>query len=313
LEYWQDAEARRSLSSKKLRIKKPPTHLPETKGFLEKVSSQFALPLHVLVGSSNARKATQALHCHIYSEASPEGSFIEIAEGVSVCSPELCFVQMANELSLEKTIMLGFEFCGSYRLGNREDESRGFRDDLPLTSVAKLKAYIEKVPSIKGKAQASRALQFVSDNSASPMETILTMLLTLPYRLGGYGFEMPILNHPIATVSFARNKAKKLYRCDLFWPKQRIALEYDSEAYHANQSQMIKDAIRRNSLTAAGITLITVTKKQVNEVEKLRELAGMLEKLLGRRLNCRNEDFPVHQARLRASILPKSSVENWEV
>ena len=308
LEFWSNSQAKIALSGKRLRAKKPPTRLPDTRGFCKENPLGLSLPLHVLVGSSNARKVARNLHCHISSEEYPSGSFIEVADGVMVCSPELCFIQMAEELSLAKLVLLGFELCGRYRPGNKEDEARGFRDDLPLTSVAKLKAYLSKAPVIKGKKAASRALQFVVDNSASPMESILTILLTLPYRLGGYGLEMPLLNYPITIPGDTKKRTrKKLYLCDLFWPRQQIAVEYDSDDYHALKTQIAKDAIRRNDLISAGITVIVTTRKQVRETGSLRELAEILGKLLNKRMRYQSKEFPARHANLRAEILSSAS------
>ena len=304
LQFWRRVQAKEALAKKRLRLKKAPVQLPDSRAFLEKRSAQLTLPIHVLVGSRNARKATKNLHCHVCSEELPGGSFIEVGRGLLVSSPELCFLQMASEYSLTALVKLGYEFCGGYRLGNNEDVTRGFRDDLPLTNVAKLNSYIQRAPAIKGKKKACRALQFIAEGSASPMETKLTILLTLPYRLGGYGLPMPLLNHFLAIQGSPTGRSKKrAYRCDLFWSKQKVAVEYDSEAYHAHTVQMTKDALRRNDLIAAGITVVVATKMQVMEAPSLRELAELLGKLLNKRMKYLSKEFPARHAELRSSIL----------
>ena len=67
----------------------------------------IALPLHVVVPSQAARSRCGKVACHVSSATFPRGSFIRIARNVLASSPELCFVQMASELSLPALIRLG--------------------------------------------------------------------------------------------------------------------------------------------------------------------------------------------------------------
>ena len=266
----------------------------------------LATPLHILVGEYNARKATKSLQCHIASRQFPNGSFIQVDSKLAVSSPELCFVQMASELSLIELIALGYEFCGSYRLEENNRQGRGFRDDLPLTSVAKLEAYLSRVAGLKGSKNARRALRYITDGSASPMESALTMMLTLPYKLGGYGLPMPLLNCPVQVTKDASKTTRKakLY-CDLYWPEEQVDVEYDSDAYHANPSRIAKDAIRRNALTSAGVTVITLSRMQINNTAELHRVAVDLSKLLGKRLVYKAQEFTLRHAKLRSQLLPK--------
>jgi len=263
----------------------------------------LTLPLHVLVGSDNARKSCKSLHCHISSGRFPDGSFIQMASGLIVCSPELCFLQMAGELHFIDLVEFGYEICGRYRIGKENAPGQGFRDDLPLTSVAKLCSYITKATGLKGRTNALKALRFIADGSASPMETVLTMLLTLPYRIGGYGFPLPMLNHRIEVTTNAR-KSKKYY-CDLYWPSGQVDVEYDSDAFHTGPDRIAKDAIRRTALMSAGIAVVTISRKQLYDVRELREVAELLSQLLGKRLRYPKKEFAVRHAQLRRQLLLK--------
>ncbi|MCL1895345.1 MAG: hypothetical protein FWG03_02225 [Clostridiales bacterium] len=121
--------------------------------------------------------------------------------GLMVSSPEFCFLQMAGQLTLAKLIELGYELCGVYSMPNADDKNvpeRGFYNRQPLTSIKKLKAFLDSMPGVKGRKKAMRALRYLRDGSASPMETKLAILLTLPYMLGGYGFSLPEMNKRIA-------------------------------------------------------------------------------------------------------------------
>ncbi len=236
----------------------------------------------------------------------PKGSFVQFSKGLNVSSPELCYVQMARQLSLVELISLGYELCGTYRIENDREDKRGFKDDVALTSVAKLIAYCDSASGLKGKNRARQALRYVAEGSASPMETILTILLTLPYRFGGYGFSMPCLNYPI----YLSQKDRKVvqnpnYYCDLYWPKKKIDIEYDSDSYHAAAEKLTKDADRRTDLSSMGITVITVTRAQVTNILKLRRLAKLLGKVMKKELKNKSPDFAARQVMLHGELFSK--------
>ena len=77
----------------------------------------------------------------------------------------------------------------------------------------KLTAYANSLDKTHGKRKAIKALRYVANGSASSRETILTMLLTLPYRMGGYGLKQPLLNHRIDLGRRERRIAGKNYLC----------------------------------------------------------------------------------------------------
>jgi hypothetical protein len=259
------------------------------------------------VGGDNARKVSKKLQCHISSLQFPHGSFIQAKEGLVVSSPELCFVQMAGELSLVELIALGYELCGSYRLDSASEQQRGFRGDVALSSVSKLGAYVSRATGLKGRKNAQRALRFIADGSASPMETVLVMLLCLPYLLGGYGFPLPLLNCPVEVQNKTKGaRGKSRFYCDLYWGDEQVDVEYDSDAYNVKSEQIAQDAIRRNTLSSAGVAVVTVTRRQIVDMVKFREVARALSKLLDKRLQCPVPEFGVRHAWLRGQILPSA-------
>ena len=221
-----------------------------------------------------------------------------------VSSPELCFVQLACELPLVKLIEIGYELCGGYRLDTHNDSKRGFHDDLPLTNVARLSAFVEKTEKLKGRVNAMRALRHIADNSKSPRETILSMLLTLPNKFGGYGFYKPVLNSRIDVPMLKNKKGQvKTYFCDLYWPEAKVDVEYDSDDYHTQPEQMAKDAIKKNDLTSLGIKVFTVTSKQVASRDEMQKIAEQLSKALGKRLRLPMPEFVPKCIELRRLLL----------
>lgn len=92
-----------------------------------------------------------------------------------------------------------------------------------------------------------------------------TYYVPLPKRtMGGYGLPFPKLNFPIEPTSAVRKAAhKQRYVLDLYWPKRKIDVEYDSDSYHASSEGIASDAQRRNALQLMGVTVITVTRGQL--------------------------------------------------
>jgi len=305
LEFWRRSPAKVSLA-RKPRGKALPRKPRDSKA-LPKAAERFTLPLHILVGSDNARKVSCDLRSHINAGTFPRGSFVQGGTGLIMSSPELCFLQMASELSLAELIMLGFELCGTYRIDKISEPDKGFRNDLPLTNSAKLDSFIDRAIGHAGTKRARKALRYITDGSASPMETVLTMLLTLPYRLGGYGFPMPSLNYPLFIETNSRSiSQKKKYVCDLYWPGEQIDVEYDSNAFHTASEKMKQDAKRRNTLSSAGVVSVTVTKDQLQSVSAFHDVAIVLSKLLEKRLQPPMPQFTARRIELRESVLPKT-------
>jgi len=241
---------------------------------------------------------------HVCSSAFPEGSIIDIGEGFFVTSPEYCFFQMASELPLAKLVQLGLELCGSYSLPANdaaravpEVMERGFIDRSALTTKDCLISSLARMEGRFDQRRLTNVLQYIEDGSASPMETILIVLLTLPYRYGGYGFPMPELNGLVKPVRSARQSSSKTsFCCDLYWRELNLAVEYDSDRHHQLPEEIAQDAMKRNSLLAMDITVISVTRIQLHSTVEFERLARQLAIHFDRRLR-NNESHSFIKAR----------------
>lgn len=257
----------------------------------------LARPLHVLVARGSLRRRG-ALVCHVWKGALPKGSVLDTQNGFCVCSPEVCFLQMASILSLVELIQLGFELCGTYDLSSDD-----VRECPSLTSVSKLTACIEKIPNVNGRKKALRALRYIAENSASPMETSLVMLQCLPYRFGGYGMEMPLLNFRIDVTGQARRFTSRSYfKADLYWPAFKLIAEYDSDKYHKEARRKASDSERRNALEAMGYTVVSITLDLVDNRASMARVANVLAKHTGRRLTYVEPEFTVACIKLRSVL-----------
>lgn len=301
LEYWKSVRIG-SRSFRFVQDARPLLDAPPKKGTLAEPGPWWLKrPLHVLVSNDAARRSSREAVSHVQGGALPPGSVLDSCNGFCVCSPELTFVQMATVFSLARLIELGFELCGTYDAADGD-----VRECMPLASVDKLASYVASLGRVHGKRKAARALRYVADGSASPRETTLTMLLCLPYALGGYGIEMPLLNRRIDLTRRARRIAGRNYLvCDLFWPDAMLDVEYDG-GQHADPEHMSKDSMRRDALLSMGITVVTVTKWQLDDGGSFNGIAHMVAQRLGKQLRYKDPEFTRASLALRSELLRHS-------
>ena len=257
------------------------------------------LPLHALVGDARHRTRTASVTTSIWKTI-PDRSMADAGMGFIVSTPEFCFLQMAGRLTLVQLMLLGFELCGTYAV---VEQGPAQRREAPLTSVDKLRSFVEAAAGAPGRAKALRALRYVRDGAASPMESALTLLLCLPYALGGYGLPYPQLNYHVSVPSTKRKLADRTYCvCDLCWPETSFCIEYDSELHHADAEKQESDARRRNTLIAMGFTVATVSRGQVMDSGAFNRLAQQIAKRVGKRLRYRDPQFTRNHLAVREEL-----------
>ena len=199
------------------------------------------------------------------------------------------------------------ETAGKTLYANKEGIADNTSYGLPqLTNTKALKAFTARMEGVSGRKMASRALRYIADGSASPMETILFMLLTLPNKLGGYGLPAPVLNKRINTGNAAKGRpgsGNAYYVCDLFWPEARIAVEYDSYLHHTGADRIASDAKKRLDYKALGITPFTVTIGQVRDEIEFEGFAKLIARELHKQLRCKDPQFLKAKNELRRLLL----------
>lgn len=278
-----------------------PERVPNGAGnILEALEEGPALsrPLDVLVSSAKGRRRGESIASHVWSAQLPANSLCRLSQDVLVASPELCFALIADTLGVHELVKFANELCGTYSINS--DDERGFTPRVPLTCRKRLLAFTERLHGKAGVRNAQRALAWTGDRSASPMETALLMLLCLPPRLGGYGFKLPELNGRVDIDGrSARLCGRPYLKCDLLWRSLKLAIEYDSDAFHVGADRIASDAARRNALEANGITVITATRAQVTNAARFDALARQVAALLGKRLHVDPAKHPAAIQELR--------------
>ncbi|MCI1666339.1 MAG: hypothetical protein LKI25_08295 [Atopobiaceae bacterium] len=236
-------------------------------------------PLDVLVANEEYRRESNSLHCHVWSSPPPPGAFRLMGRHVLISSPEYTFLQMASALDLFGLIMLGYELCGKYSTGL---DNRSLSQRPPLMTPDSLKKTLLETSSFNGKPKARRAVSHILANSASPRETAVAMLLSLPKRLGGYGLPQPTLNPWFRGIG----REDGWRSCDIFWnnPMNGLAgldLEYESDMFHTGADRIAADSRRRAQLRESGIEVITLTNEQLKCKHDLDCVVGVIRKVLG--------------------------------
>ncbi len=275
-------------------------------------------PLHILLSSGNARSKKAAIASHVQTAPLPPGSICRIGHFGSidlyVVSPELCFIQMLGTLDWVDHAMLGFELCGTYRTGIIAASASTTRYN--MGRLASVDSLLRTASLMKGAAhsqQAARACRLILDNSASPAESVLALVLTAANSKGGYGLPKPQLNpekrmiipgrRPHANGGISQNRSRCVaFRPDLYWPDGNVALEYDSRQFHSDPESMTENAIRYNNLQDRDLTAFIATAGQLRSVHHSDLLAQQIGRALGVRTRIRCKDFRAKQLHLRRKL-----------
>jgi len=314
LEYWLNYR-RKPMPTTLIRKIVAPCFSPPNSETLEQTRGLGLIyPLDVMVKSPKEKRSQGYFRNHVIGKPLPEGSVFDTGNEVYVASPELCFIQLSNYLTVPQLLHLSMELCGTYSLPLPDThvvemltDPKTLFDIPPLYTTTRLSSFIDKAIGLQGQPNAAKALRYLADGSASPMETILYLLLTLPYKLGGYALPKPQLNPRINLPDAIRLSSKhEYYKCDLYWPDFKLAVEYDSDLHHTGPSRLASDSMRRKDLALLGIKVVTVTRQEVRYIEEFNKTALLIAKLLGIRLrNNEAAGFTFAQAELRKVLLEK--------
>lgn len=233
----------------------------------------------VVVPRGSKRVRRKALETVEGEAVVPPSCYRRLTSSVCVASPEACFLLLARSRPLAVLAALGCELCGSYGVMRN---GVGMFDRVPLTTASRLMRFLEGASGSYAVSRAKAAARFVVDGSASPQETRLYLMLCLPRRTGGYGFERPVMNRLVRVRPLdGRVVGRRLCYCDLYWPRARFGIEYDSHRYHEGYEAVDRDSKRRASLEASGVSVLSVTKGQVSNYYEMERIAKIVAKRLG--------------------------------
>ena len=205
---------------------------------------------------------------------------------------------------------------GTYRYEPVENGARGevriVYGTKPLITHESLAAYLEEMGTVRGIERARRVSRLAFAHAASPMETILALVLTFPHDMGGFGLPRPELNREVPIEQSARElSSQSEIVADLCWPDSRVILEYYGweEHFGAGPRKVASDAARANTLSSLGWTVFHVTYEQVRTLSEVSLLSRQLAHALDVTLEEPSDLELVWRSRLLALLLPDTT---WE-
>ncbi len=247
----------------------------------------------ITVSNNNAQLYAEGKKVHTCRLDLPENAVI-IKNGREVASPELLFVEFARKLSIHQLILLGLQLC-SHPHG---------RPTEAITTKQKLEMFLTKTSGHWGQRKAIRAVKYVENGSASIMESLAYMILTLPHALGGYGLSGAIFNHKIRLMGEAKMRlGQDCCFVDLYYKHKKVGVEYESYAFHSKPSEQGKDAVRSSILRRKGINMMHLSNIQMYDSDACRDFAYNLAARLGKRIHIRTVKFDEMHNQLR-QLLP---------
>ena len=293
-------------------------------------------PMRVIVPDACKRFCRfDEFESQVISKAVSGKPFVKISPEIAIAGPELLFIDAVATLPLYRVLLLGMELCGTYSLRqsfpSAERPAYGIE---PVTSVEKISETIDDLRGarVHGAGRVKDILPFLMEGSASPMESVLALMLRLPVMRGGLGLGIPKLN-PVIPIEeeFRHFTSAKTFRPDIYFDKVPIDLEYESEEFHpelgnwdrldaasraAIQKKSQGDKQRMRLIQSMGIRVFQVTYEdfKTNEAfDKLTEqLLRQIEDITGRSMDAKRRKLGGYEATVRRSSLFESLIKNRE-
>ncbi len=239
-------------------------------------------PLHLLVPSQALKHRLDNIVVHACSSKLPAGSFYRLGGDNLVASPALTFLQMAPRHSLWELVEIGCYLCSKFSISERGRDYVGEREQ--LVTLDELHRYIDSLPNrAYGKRQATRALSYVVELTASPKETHLAMHYGMPLDLGGRGPIAISANQRINIDEHGQRILEATHLVgDLYLSEYKSDLEYDSIEFHTGSYRLDHTQARRNVLEAMQIKTISATQGQIDTLQHFDDFTWLMESRIGR-------------------------------
>ncbi|WP_068540027.1 hypothetical protein [Olegusella massiliensis] len=270
--------------------------------FIDRCAIDAEHPLELGVFNQNQRYQRTKSRTITLSRRLPTQAIFPIDPSLAISSPELSIMQLTSQLDIVELALVIMELCGRYSLhperdGSLRAEQSFVTCDYPATTCARIAAFIKATNMRRYRHKLEAALTYCTDNSASPMETALTLTLTLPEELGGYGLPRPVLNPKISIPDDARlYVGRNNFHPDLYYPQWLCDLEYESSGFHFDPlqagiatdqidrwrkreiSHQAADRRRSRDIQALGIKVIPVLSNDFLSAQRMDQVVWALER-----------------------------------
>ena len=229
-------------------------------------------PLHVLSPTARGRPQASFVRAHVLGVL-PEGSFINLQNGLVIPCPELLFLRMASHLSPEAHTLLAYELAGTYAR-DPEDPRLGtvVFGVPPVTSIERIRSYLARYGRRNGSVLCAHNLASARDNAWSPMEAIIALLALLPPNEQGYGLGQISLNvRHEASEDLVSLGARSSRVPDIEIVGSHVGFNYDG-SLHLNLEAILESA--RTGEDAERI-IREIREKSRDDILRNRELMAM--------------------------------------
>lgn len=281
--------------------------LPKSKDIVLAIQSyieDLIMPFDIMLMQKLRSHNTKFVKYHWYNGNFPISSIYHLKDEIFIVRPELMFCQLSTLFSMRELIDIAMELCGTYTITN----DTVFYSIPNVTTKEELYKYLIRLkysyPNWKGIRNIESAIRIIANNSASPKESELYINLCLPRKFGGYGigwkrgalkgglkgtkksvdFRSPCsstlqLNKRIK-LSYGASKicGANYIRPDIIIPESKIAIEYDSDSFHDNSKQNIRDKRRIDALIHDGWKVYCIVPGQMSNSLVFNNSASQIKK-----------------------------------
>ena len=260
---------------------------------------QLSLPLHI--GVVDPKQTRTLAHCrtHLLDPAtSKEALFVTVSSGVLVASPLLVLLQMGRFLSDVQLELLAFEACGGFSTP-APPARQDYVERQPLLTLAACRRLLDPLEMTYGARKLEDALGQILEESASPRESKMAIVLCHPHHRGGLNQRDAVMNTRIdLPLEFKPLFTAGYFKPDLYWPQGKVGVEYDSSLHHSDPAKKLADERRAAALESLGISMFSVHAWELEDRDFMTELARKIAWKRGTRLRPQSGSFKAKQEEL---------------
>ncbi len=204
--------------------------------------------LHVTTDSMRRKSHLRGVQDHLWTGRMETTAIDDLIDGVSVEQAVCQMALYADQDSL--TMIMDWLTCANAEL--RQSTTERLRDA------------IDGFGRFPGIRRCRAALSRSVAGTDSPQETLLRLTMI------DAGLPCPLVNHEIPDAD-----ASTIWRVDMAYPRERVAIEYDGE-YHYDRHRWRSDLRKRNRLQDLGWTVLVAVKDVLNDTGRLNEFLLMI-------------------------------------
>lgn len=184
---------------------------------------------------------------------------------------------LTREAAFSRLMALSSELCGTY--ARDPANPVGGECAWKVASLCKtneLRDSLEATSGVRGVVEARRVASLVIEGSASPTESLLAMVMSLPAELGGVPMPAFLHNKELAWPGDVRQLVNhQTMTPDFYWPRHAVALEYDG-AVHEDRKNVREDHRRQQDYAICDIVLVTSQADDVRSAHALERLMRLV-------------------------------------